>query len=137
MIKTKEKQSGSIWNFAKPLLISVLCGAAMIAALLAAAALVLLKVGQIGASVTSSVVIVICACSAILAGVIVGKLAKKNGLLLGGLTGLLLYFLVFVVSVSSGVFQLFTVSSVIRLSVMLIGGAFGGLLSVNKRSKAK
>lgn len=137
MIKTKEKQNSSVWSFSKPLIISTLCGAAMTAALLAIAAFVLLKVGQIGASVTSSVVIVICALSAIFAGIIVGRITKKNGLLLGGLTGLLLYFLVLVVSVSCGVFQLFTVSSVIRLAVMLIGGAFGGLLSVNKRSKAK
>ncbi|MDD5953133.1 MAG: TIGR04086 family membrane protein [Oscillospiraceae bacterium] len=137
MVKTKEKHNSSVWRWSKPLLISLLCGSAMIAVLLIAAGFVLLKVGNIQTQVTSSVAIVICAVSAVLSGWIVGRMTRKNGLILGSLTGLLLYFLLLVVSVSCGIFQLFTVSSVIRLAVMILGGALGGLLAVNRRSKIK
>ncbi len=137
MIKTKETRSISFGAVAKPLLISILCGAAMIAALLSLAAFVLLKVGQIGASVTGSIVVVICAASAIFAGAVAGRLFRKNGLIIGSMIGALLYFLLFVVSVSCGAFPLFTAAAVTRFAVMVIGGALGGLLSVNQRRKAK
>ena len=127
----------SFWNVAKPLILSTLCGCAMIAALLAIAGFVLLKLGQIQPSVTSGIVIVISALSALFSGLVVGRTAKQNGLILGGITGLLLSFLLLIASVSCGIFQFFTVSSVIRFAVMILAGALGGLLAVNKRSKTK
>lgn len=137
MIKTKEKNNNPFWKFSKPLLISTLCGAAILAALLAMTSAVLLSVGQIGSSITSAAVIAVSALSAFFAGIIVGRIARKNGLIQGSLTGLLLYFLILIVSVCCGDFQLFTVSSVIRLAVMILAGATGGLISVNKRSRTK
>lgn len=137
MIKIKDKNNNSFWKFSKPLLISTLCGAALIAILLALVSCVLLWLGQIGTPVTSGAVIVISALSAFFAGIIIGRIARKNGLILGSITGLLLYFLIFIVSVFCGEFQLFTVSAVIRLTVMILAGALGGLLSVNKRSRTK
>lgn len=137
MVNTKEKHSESFWKVSRPILISILCGAALLALCLLAAAFVLLKMGQIHPSVTSSIAIGICAVSAILSGLVVGRITKKNGLILGGITGLLLYFLILIVSVCCGIFQFFTISTIIRLIVMIIGGALGGLISVNKRIKVK
>ena len=80
MGKTKAYHS-SFWNVAKPLILSTLCGCAMIAALLAIAGFVLLKLGQIQPSVTSGIVIVISALSALFSGLVVGRTAKQNGLM--------------------------------------------------------
>ena len=137
MVKAKERQKASLWTAARPVLISAVCGMAMIAALLAIASVVLLYAGLINPMVTKSVVIAISAASAVFAGVLVGKIAGKNGLILGAITGLLLYFLILIVSLACGVFQLFTVSSVIRLAVMTLGGALGGLIAVNQKRKVK
>ena len=136
MVKAKERQK-SFWAVSRPVVISAVCGAAMIAALLAIASVVLLYTGQIHPMVASSVVIAISTAGAMFAGLLVGKIARKNGLLLGAVTGLLLYFLILIVSVACGIFQLFTVSSVIRLAVMILGGALGGLIAVNQKRKVK
>ena len=137
MVKAKERQKESFWVVSRPIIISAVCGAAMIAALLAIASVVLLYTGQINPIVTSSVVIAVSAAGAVFAGFLVGKITRKNGLIYGGITGLLLYFLVLIVSVACGVFQLFTVSTVIRLAVMTLGGALGGLIAVNQKRKVK
>ena len=136
MIKTKENNN-LFWKVSKPLLISTLCGTGIIAALLALASVILLCTGQIGPSITSAAVIAISALSAFFAGIIVGRIAGKNGLILGSLTGLLLYFLIWIVGAICGGSPIFTVSAVIRLAVMILAGAIGGLVSVNKRSRTK
>jgi putative membrane protein (TIGR04086 family) len=137
MIQTKEKHSSSIWSLSRILLISLCFGAVVIGVLLMVGAVVLLKTGQTNASITDAAVLVISAIGSIFAGVMVGRIVRKNGLILGSLMGFLLYFLMLVVGAACGALQLFTVSAGIRLAVMLLGGAFGGLASVNKRSKAK
>lgn len=137
MTKTKEKNNNPFWRLSKPLLISTFCGCIIAAGLLATASAVLLGTGQIGSSITSAAVIAISALSAFFAGIIVGRITRKNGLIQGSLTGLLLYFTMLIVSICCGDFQLFTVSSVIRLAVMILAGAIGGLAAVNKRSRTK
>lgn len=85
----------------------------------------LLKLGQIQPTVVQGVVISISAVSAFLSGWIAGRVARRNGLFLGSLTGLLLYFLFLIVSVACGVFIMFAASSAIRFVVMVLSGAIG------------
>ena len=69
-------------------------------------------------------------------GILFGEVSKKNGLLFGAISGLLLFilFLLAGVIVFHGAPVLTTLT---RLAVMVLAGAIGGLLSVSKKSKIK
>ena len=77
-----------------------------------------------------------CGFRAFAAGFFAAKVSKKNGLLFGAISGLLLFILFLLAGVIAfhGAPVLTTLT---RLAVMVLAGAIGGLLSVSKKSKIK
>ena len=71
-------------------------------------------------------------CAALLSA----KLCHSKGLIMGLFSGLILFACVLISAFSTGG-NVFTVSTAMRFLLMMIGGAFGGVLAVNKRKKVK
>ena len=78
----------------------------------------------------------ISALSAMFAGFLSAKLCHSKGLIMGLFSGLILFACVLISAFSTGG-NVFTVSTAMRFLLMMIGGAFGGVLAVNKRKKVK
>ena len=127
----------SVKVYGKPLLVALLFGTAVIAVLLLIGAFVLWKVGSLDTEFLNGIHLVILIVAGFVSGWTVGKITRKRGLLFGCLAGLLLYSIIFTVSVSCGVFRQFVALSGVRLLILLCSGAVGGMLSVNKRQKVK
>ena len=72
--------------------------------------------------------------SGLFAGYIAGLINKISGLIYGGITGLAIFVLVFIaglLSVGNGI----TLFTLLKLLVLVISSALGGILGVNKKDK--
>lgn len=105
-------------------------------ALLAICAFVFVLVKTIPTQAIQAVSIGISALSAMFAGFLSAKLCHSKGLIMGLFSGLILFACVLISAFSTGG-NVFTVSTAMRFLLMMIGGAFGGVLAVNKRKKVK
>lgn len=135
MEKRTDKQNNFIWTYGRPLLVSLFFGAFLITALLLLGAFVLLKMGRLDPAILNGFSIAILIIAGFVSGWTVGRILRKNGLLLGALAGVSLYIVVWIVSMSCGFFAQFNALSGVRLLMILFSGAIGGLFSVNKRKK--
>ena len=73
---------------------------------------------------------------ALLSGYLCVRISRKNGLLFGFLAALLLFLLMLLVSVAA-IQEPLTQQSLLRGLLMVIAGAIGGVIGVNKKSKRR
>ena len=123
MKKSRETSDSTFAKCLKYLVIGCIAGLFLCAALLAICAFVFVSIG-------------ISALSAMFAGFLSAKLCHSKGLIMGLFSGLILFACVLISAFSTGG-NVFTVSTAMRFLLMMIGGAFGGVLAVNKRKKVK
>jgi putative membrane protein (TIGR04086 family) len=133
---TKHLNENPIFGAVRSIVIGSVAGAALCAALLGAFALAFVSAGHIPQGLISPLVIGISALSAFMAGLITAKISRKRGLAYGALSGLLL-FVLFLVSGLIASHEAVSAASGMRLLVMVLSGAIGGLLAVSKKSKIK
>ncbi len=136
MKKSREGASGSVGRCMKYLFIGCIAGLGLCAALLAACAFLFVVLQKVPSQAVQAVSIGIAAASAMFAGFLAARLCKSRGMVMGLLCGLVLFVCVLVSSICAGG-GAFTVSAVLRFLLMLAGGAFGGVLAVNRRKKVK
>ena len=110
-------------------------GAALCAVLLAILSLAFVSAENIPQGLLSPLVIAVSVLSAFLAGFTAAKLSRRRGLLFGAAAGLLLFalFLLSGLAVSNKAAD--PAVPGIRLLVMLLSGAIGGLAAVSGRSR--
>ena len=119
----------------KPVLIGNLCGGGVcFAALLLLA--VLLTVRDFPAAAAGALATIAAGLGAFAAGFIAAKLYKKQGMAVGATSGLLLYAVVLIASMIAGDGP-FTAMTLIRLAIMALASAIGGIWGVNVRAKRK
>lgn len=133
---SKHLKQNPIFAAVRSIIIGAVVGAALCAALLGACALAFVSAGHIPQGLISPLVIALSVISSFFAGFVSAKISKKRGLVYGALTGMLL-FAVFVVSGLIASHEAISMTAVIRLVVMVLAGAIGGLLGVNRKSKVK
>ena len=131
MKMTRSNKNSTVLGAVRAVVIGAVCGAVLCAGLLALFAFGFVKASYIPQFAINPIIIAVSAFSAFAA-----KVSKKNGLLFGAISGLLLFilFLLAGVIVFHGAPVLTTLT---RLAVMVLAGAIGGLLSVSKKSKIK
>lgn len=121
----------------RAIVIGSVAGAALCAVLLGILSLVFVSAENIPQGILSPVVIAISVLSAFLAGFTAAKLARKRGLLFGAAAGLLLFALFLVSGVAASNKAMDPSVPGIRLLVMFLAGAIGGLVAVSGRSSRK
>lgn len=120
----------------RAIIIGAVAGAAICAALLGAFALAFVSAGHIPQSMISPLVIALSVFSSFAAGFVCAKISRKMGLVYGALTGLLLFAL-FLVSGLIASHEALSMSAGIRMIVMTLSGALGGIFGVSRKSKIK
>lgn len=118
------------------LLLGASAGAAVSAALLAVSALIFVKSGSVPLGAAPLVTSLIGAIGALAAGYLTVGLCKSRGMLMGALSGLLLFCAVLIGAAVSGSTE-GGAAIVTKCAIFLIGGAIGGVIRVNRRVKVK
>lgn len=136
MKNTKHLNENPILGALRSIVIGSVAGAALCAALLGACALAFVSAGNIPQNTISPMVIALSVLSSFVAGFISAKISHKRGLVLGALSGLLL-FVLFLVSGLIASREAISVTVIMRMLVMILSGAIGGLLAVSKKTKIK
>jgi putative membrane protein (TIGR04086 family) len=81
-------------------------------------------------------ILVSCALGAFIGGYITVRILRVQGLLFGILSGMLLFVIVCLVSVIA-IREPFSTFALVKGVLMMLAGAIGGIIGVNKRSKRK
>lgn len=81
-------------------------------------------------------ILVACALGSFIGGYVTVRLTRAQGMLYGMLSGLLLFGMISMVSVMA-IQEAFTMLAVIKGILMVLMGAIGGIMGVNKRAKRK
>ena len=115
------------------LLLGTAAGVALSAALLALTAMVFVKLKTPPAAAASLVTTAAGACGAFAAGYVTLRLFGSRGLLMGALSGLLMFCCVLAGGSASGGASLSPM--LIKCAVFTVCGAAGGVVRVNKRAK--
>lgn len=120
----------------RALLAGVVSGSAACALLLLLAAAGIRASGSLPQELLQPIVLAVCGLSALLAGYLSAKIAKRRGLLFGAASGALLFVICLVGGVANAHSAL-SASALTRLLVMLLAGALGGFWAVNRKPKIR
>ncbi len=133
MSKRKKSEQGN--RYLRPLIVGVIVGAVVSAAIIMLCAFFFV-IRDMPKSAAMPIALVAAGIGAFLGGVAAARSMKEQGMIIGGLCGLSLFALTFIVSlfVSGGSFTVFTP---MRLIIMTLAGALGGVLGVNSSAKRK
>lgn len=132
----KHTAENPILEAVRAIVIGSVTGALLSAILLGLAALGFVSAANIPQNVISPMMLALSVLGAFTAGFVTAKVSHKRGLAYGAVSGLLLFILYLVAGlVASNEPVSFTAG--MRLIVMILSGAIGGLLGVNKKSKVK
>ncbi|WP_050698126.1 TIGR04086 family membrane protein [Anaeromassilibacillus senegalensis] len=136
MKTTRSSKNNAVLGALRSIVIGSVVGAVLCAVLLAACAFGFVQAKHIPQFAIDPIIIAVSALSSFVAGYIAARMSKKNGLVLGALSGLFL-FLLFLLAGVIALHEAFILSTLTRLAVMVLGGAIGGLIAVSKKSKIK
>ena len=138
MKKTKEHSEayGTVIRAIRHIGIGVVAGGCFCAVLLLIVAFLFLKMQKVPVAALSPVSIGISALGSLLAGLIAGRLSRQRGLLYGAIAGSVLFSLFLVSNLSVTGIPLSWVA-LTRMGIMVLSGAIGGLLAVNKKKKKR
>jgi len=136
MKNTKHLSENPIFGALRSIVIGSVAGAALCAALLGLCALGFVSAGHIPQSLISPMVIALSVFSSFMAGFIAAKVSHKRGLAYGALAGLMLFAL-FLISGLIASHEALSVNVFMRMLVMVLSGALGGLMAVSKKTKVK
>lgn len=115
------------------IIIGGLCSVAACAALYLITAFILTKAGFIPLGLISTLTTVLSGISSFLGGIIAGRIVKKSGMFMGAAAGFTLLLIQLICSlVAEGLNP--SVLLIIKSAVLIISGAIGGIVGVNKGS---
>lgn len=115
------------------IIIGGLSSVAACAALYLIAAFIITKSGQIPLGVISTLTTILSGLSCFIGGFISGKIVKKSGILTGAAAGFTLLLIQLIYSLISESLNP-SVLLIIKSAVLLLSGAIGGIIGVNKGS---
>lgn len=126
-MKNKNTQKSPL----KFIVLGVTSGIAVCAALMLLSSFLIVKSGTVPQDYLYPITIFITALGSFIGGFVTGKSSGKNGLLIGGMSGLILFFITliasFIVVRDSITFSTFT-----KMIIVVISGCLGGITGVNK-----
>ncbi|MDF1495113.1 TIGR04086 family membrane protein [Caproiciproducens sp. CPB-2] len=132
----KHLNENPMFGALRSILLGTVVGAVICAALLGVFALAFVSAGHIPQNLISPMMLGLSVLASFVAGFVTAKISRKRGLAYGALSGLLL-FVLFLVSGMIASHEPVSLTAGIRMLVMVLSGAIGGLLAVSKKSKVK
>lgn len=120
----------------RAVLIGMLVGLVLCSIMIVVLSLVLVKTGQMPTNAVFVALQAISAVSAFLGSYISVRICKSRGLMVGLLTALAMFAVIFMVGLSMSV-EPVSMLSLTKLIAMLCAGAMGGVVSVNKKQRVK
>lgn len=125
---------GTASSAVRAVAIGTLAGAFLCAALMTACAAAFSASGKLPQGLIYAVTLVIIALSSFFAGFASAKLSKERGILYGGLAAGLLA-IIFMICSMTVLDQELTANAFTKILIMVISGAIGGILAVNRKTK--
>lgn len=131
----KRKRNEPNNKYLRPLLTGIITGALVIAAIIMLCALFFV-IRDMPQTAAMPIALVAAGIGSIIGGVAAARSMREQGMIIGGLTGLALFAITFIVSlfIDGGTFSIFTP---MRFIIMTLAGALGGILGVNSSAKRK
>lgn len=123
-------------KIARSIILGCTVGVAVCAVLLSISAMLFVKMGSLPLNYLPLITTFIGAVGAFSSGYFTVKMYKKRGMLLGSLSGILLFLIVFITGLTKGIDN-DIVSALIKSAVFAVMGAIGGIVRVNKKVKVK
>jgi putative membrane protein (TIGR04086 family) len=136
MKNNRERSVNPLLDTLRPIVFGAFGGALICAVLLAVCAFAFVSSKHLPQSMIQSLVLGIAAISAFFSGYIAAKISRARGLMFGVFAALALFLLFFICGIVVAN-ETVAFSTLIRLIIMLIVGAIGGIIGVNKKSKNK
>ena len=133
---TREKTDSLLMKTIRSLSFGVIAGAVFCALLLVICAFVVVSSEHLPQPLIQPIIVVISAAGAFLCGCVSARISKERGLLYGSFSALLLFLLLYLAGFTA-VGEPMTPETLTRGLIMVIAGAIGGVLVVNRRSKKK
>ncbi len=132
----KNSSASTKTRYISSILFSTLLAAIVCAFLYVITALLFTKLHSLPYVVISQLSFILSAIAALIGGIISAKFSKSKGLITGTFTGFLLFVIIFVVYYII-LRESFTTVSLIRALALVLSGAIGGIIGVNKKRKRK
>ena len=136
MARKLNKSQNNNSKVLKSAVIGSFVGVGLCIVLLILSALALTKSSGIPHLAVSPLVMIIAGVGAFGGGYISAGIAKQNGMLCGIMCGFIMFIILFIAGLVAARTTL-TMATVVRFILMLLAGAVGGIVGVNKRQKIK
>lgn len=118
----------------KSVLLGTVCGMLTSVIFMCILAVVMLTSGLLSQELTNYIMIAICAIGAFVGGIIATKLNKGAGLIVGLITGGVIFILITIAALIKSDSSVSTLTA-IRFVALLLGGALGGIIGIRERKK--
>ncbi len=135
-MKNDKSQQLTVKTMARAVIFGGLFGGIILILMLLLSAFIVLKMRTISQGIVFGASIISSCISSFFAGFISARILKERGMAVGALSSLLLFIIILITG------TLFTadnvnLSTLMRLAAMILSGAFGGVLGVNKKKRRK
>ncbi len=120
----------------KGIFFGILTGSLIITILMMLSSIIILQTGSLPGDILSYVVLVFIGIGSLLGGYIAGRIYKKNGLIIGAVTGVISFLILFLSGISN-ISEGVGIMTMLKLVVTIIPSMLGAILGVNKKEKVK
>lgn len=120
----------------KGIFFGILTGSLIITILMILSSIIILQTGSLPGDILSYVVLVFIGIGSLLGGYIAGRIYKKNGLIIGAVTGVISFLILFLSGISN-ISEGVGIMTMLKLVVTIIPSMLGAILGVNKKEKVK
>lgn len=120
----------------KGVFFGILTGSLIITILMMLSSIIILQTGSLPGDILSYVVLVFIGIGSLLGGYIAGRIYKKNGLIIGAVTGVISFLILFLSGISN-ISEGIGIMTMLKLVVTIIPSMLGAILGVNKKEKVK
>lgn len=118
----------------KGIFFGILTGSLIITILMMLSSIIILQTGSLPGDILSYVVLVFIGIGSLLGGYIAGRIYKKNGLIIGAVTGVISFLILFLSGISN-ISEGVGIMTILKLVVTIIPSMLGAILGVNKKKK--
>lgn len=120
----------------KGIFFGILTGSLIITILMMLSSIIILQTGSLPGDILGYVVLVFIGIGSLLGGYIAGRIYKKNGLIIGAVTGVISFLILFLSGISN-ISEGVGIMTMLKLVVTIIPSMLGAILGVNKKEKVK
>ena len=135
-MRNEKSQQITIKAMARAVIFGGLFGGVILILMLLLSAFFVLKMKTLSQTAVFAAAIISSCVSAFLAGFLASRILKARGMAVGALSAMLLFILVLLTGTifsSDGL----NLDTLMRFTAMLLSGAFGGILGVNRRTRRR